>query len=246
MLVLPESDIDKAFTPQDLKPGGEETNKARMVDTDPLDEDEEDTEKSILGGATMYLQLVQKSLNEEKMDLKKDEDEDDAEKGYKSKKQQRYMHAAAARGDVPKKVVDEFDSKTKNYKKLPEDATPDSEKSVDITKALRALTVAGLTRRQRLDAAYQLGVSQGRQHARPGVEPIELTHEELNIGTQRTRPPHEPPVVPVRRVETPSPRLRGGEETKACPAHGLVHKSSRPCPKCEAAKISEAGPRWRR
>lgn len=246
MLVLPESDIDKAFTPQDLKPGGEETNKARMVDTDPLDEDEEDTEKSILGGATMYLQLVQKSLNEEKMDLKKDEDEDDAEKGYKSKKQQRYMHAAASRGDVPKKVVDEFDEKTKDYSKLPEDATPDSEKSVDVNKALRAITVAGLTRRQRLDAAYQLGRAQGQKHRKPAAEPAQISHEALNIGTTRVRPQHEPPVVPVRRVETPPANLQPGAEMESCVVHGYVHKSDSPCPMCKAAGIGEAGPIWRR
>lgn len=44
---------------------------------------------------------------------------------YRSKRQQRYMHAAAERGDVPKSVVKEFDQATKGrYGKLPERAHP--------------------------------------------------------------------------------------------------------------------------
>jgi len=40
---------------------------------------------------------------------------------YKSKAQARFMHAAADRGEVSKKVVDEFDKATKKAKKkLPE------------------------------------------------------------------------------------------------------------------------------
>jgi hypothetical protein len=38
---------------------------------------------------------------------------------YKSDAQRRFMHAAAARGDIPKKTVDEFDKASKG-KKLPE------------------------------------------------------------------------------------------------------------------------------
>lgn len=40
---------------------------------------------------------------------------------YKSKAQRGYMHAAADRGDVPRKVVEEFDRESKG-KKLPERA----------------------------------------------------------------------------------------------------------------------------
>jgi len=38
---------------------------------------------------------------------------------YQSKAQQRYMHAAASRGEIKKKVVDEYDEKT-DFSKLPE------------------------------------------------------------------------------------------------------------------------------
>ena len=40
---------------------------------------------------------------------------------YKSSKQRSYMHSAADRGDIPRKVVDEFDRESKG-KKLPEKA----------------------------------------------------------------------------------------------------------------------------
>jgi hypothetical protein len=47
---------------------------------------------------------------------------------YKSKKQERYMHAAEKRGDISKKVVDEFDAASKG-KKLPESADGSHEQS---------------------------------------------------------------------------------------------------------------------
>ena len=37
---------------------------------------------------------------------------------YKSSKQMAYMHAAADRGDIPRKVVEEFDRESKG-KKIP-------------------------------------------------------------------------------------------------------------------------------
>lgn len=38
---------------------------------------------------------------------------------YVSEAQQGYMHAAAERGDIPKKVVREFDKASKGVKNLP-------------------------------------------------------------------------------------------------------------------------------
>jgi hypothetical protein len=39
---------------------------------------------------------------------------------YKSKAQQGFMHAAAARGDISKNVVAEFDKASKGQKNLPQ------------------------------------------------------------------------------------------------------------------------------
>lgn len=39
---------------------------------------------------------------------------------YKSRAQQRYMHAAAARSEISKETVEEFDHATKDFSTLPE------------------------------------------------------------------------------------------------------------------------------
>lgn len=39
---------------------------------------------------------------------------------YKSRAQARYMHAAAARSEISKETVEEFDHATKDFSKLPE------------------------------------------------------------------------------------------------------------------------------
>lgn len=41
---------------------------------------------------------------------------------YKSRRQARFMHAAASRGDIAPSVVEEFDKATTDYSKLPERA----------------------------------------------------------------------------------------------------------------------------
>lgn len=46
---------------------------------------------------------------------------------YKSKKQQRYMHAAAARGEIKQSVVEEFDRAT-DFERLPERKKPKRKK----------------------------------------------------------------------------------------------------------------------
>lgn len=43
---------------------------------------------------------------------------------FKSKAQQGYINAAAARGEVPQKVADEFNAASKGQKNLPEHVKP--------------------------------------------------------------------------------------------------------------------------
>ena len=62
---------------------------------------------------------------------------------YKSKAQQRLFHAKAARGEMPKSTVDEFDKAT-NFKSLP------SHKS----KSLKHMMVSGFKKRKKLKTAY--------------------------------------------------------------------------------------------
>lgn len=74
-----------------------------------------------------------------------------------------------------------------------------------LAKALKAIAVIGLSRRARMDAAYNVGVGRGKEATNPFATE-DLSGEELNIGVpkEQLRPAHEPPVVPVRRVDTPS------------------------------------------
>lgn len=65
-----------------------------------------------------------------------------------------------------------------------------------IAKALRAAAAASLSRRARADASSGHPTSGDRTG-----EPVEVA----DIGVSYTRPLHEPPVVPVRRVDTPNP-----------------------------------------
>lgn len=62
---------------------------------------------------------------------------------YKSRAQQRYMHAAAARGEISKETVEEFDHATKDFSKLPERA----ERKRKRTKEAFALGVQAVLKR---------------------------------------------------------------------------------------------------
>lgn len=144
---------------------------------------------------------------------------------------------------------EEMDLKKQNkaYKSQEDDdeKEEETEKSFDLKKALQALVVSGMSKRARMDAAYQLGRAAAQGNNTPfDTEPAKVTN--LNVGTDRTRPTHEPPVVPVRRVETPREAPRTSETMKSCSVHGYVHKSEAPCPLCTQAGVSEAKPYWRR
>lgn len=235
MLTLSKSAAEKAFKPVRPKDGSEE----QLIRSTS---EEEEVEKSVLAD----LRKACAALDEAKMDLVKK---------YQSKDQAAYMHAAADRGEISRDVVDEFDAKTskKDYKKLPKDKTPGKETPVskseddqdfDIVKALRAIVASGMSRRARMDAAFKLGQAAGNRSRSPvEAEPVAV---DLDIGTARTRPVHEPPVVPVRRVNAPQPAPVASEMMEACTVHGYVHKSNAPCPMCERARVSEAQPLWRR
>jgi len=59
-----------------------------------------------------------------------------------------------------------------------------------------------------------------------------IAREQPVIGTNRERPQHEPPVVPVRRVEAP-PQAVSGSPLSSCGACGYMHKGRvGECPRC--------------
>ena len=71
-----------------------------------------------------------------------------------------------------------------------------------IVKALKASAIIGLSRRQRLNAAYRAGVLEGSKSPLY-TEIASLETANLGLEPKHVRPDYEPPAVPVRRVETP-------------------------------------------
>jgi len=85
-----------------------------------------------------------------------------------------------------------------------------------VDKALKAAQIAGMSRRVRLHE-YAAGAAL----------------EQPEVGTNRVRPTHEPPVVPVRVVVTPesTPRLAPNPLVE-CGQCGYLHKSLDGCTRC--------------
>jgi hypothetical protein len=120
-----------------------------------------------------------------------------------------------------KEIVKDHLTESADYYKKLKVMEADMEKSEgmqSLAKALKALAVLGLSRRARMDVAYKLGVAEGSKS--PTVFATEdLSQNPLDIGIskEQLRPDHEPPVVPVRRVETPgqiAPKPCGDHEYK--------------------------------
>jgi len=124
-----------------------------------------------------------------------------------------------------KEIVKDHLTESADYYKKLKVMEADMEKSEgmqSLAKALKALAVLGLSRRARMDVAYKVGVSAGTQAPAGPFATQDLSKEKLNIGItkEQLRPDYEPPVVPVRRVETPgfiAPKPCGDHEYKTTP-----------------------------
>lgn len=101
----------------------------------------------------------------------------------------------------------------------------------DITKALRAISIAGLARRDRLNVAYMAGYAASQQtpQSAPGVP--EYKQVDIGIDESQQRSWDEPPQLPVRKIGVVFPEGQKWEENKA------TEKSYGP---------EEAKPIWRR
>lgn len=113
---------------------------------------------------------------------------------------------------------DEAKIQAKELKEMKADMEK-SEGMQSLAKALKALAVLGLSRRARMDVAYKLGVAEGtKSPAVPfATEDLSQTPTDIGITKEQLRPSYEPPVVPVRRVETPghiAPKPCGDHEYK--------------------------------
>jgi hypothetical protein len=85
---------------------------------------------------------------------------------------------------------------------LEKDDDKPAKKLSNVAKALKAAAIIGLTRRQRMDTAYRLGVAEGMQAQKTpfATEDLSETPIKIGISEEQTRPSYEPPVVPVRKV----------------------------------------------
>jgi len=265
MLTLPEEDMNKSFEPEedvgkgllhsdDLEPDGfinrfwespALQKKAIKICEDYLDMEEKLQSKNPPKDGWEKLEKIRLRAKKLLFQQSKKRAEADMKHMEKLKKVSKGLEAGAELRKACRALKDkEMDLKKKAESKEEEEDTSKGETSeFTIEKALRAIAVAGLGRRARLAAAYQLGQSLGQQAEEKPDETVTL---KLNVGTDRVAPPHEPPVVPVRRVATPLPPLQPCEVMKSCEVHGYFHKSTVPCPLCVRADVQEAGPLWRR
>ena len=152
--------------------------------------------------------------------------------------------------ELLKAVTAVLDDKKQDLKKNDKAEKVETEKAMEkdddtVEKALSSILASSLSRRARMDVAFKLGEAAGNVQSTGFVtEPAVVTT--LDIGTTRTRPMHEPPVVPIRHVDAPA-AVTKADNMADCSGCGYVYKSTN-CPRCEQAHSSpgEAGPLWRR
>ena len=184
-----------------------------------FDEDSEDLRKK----AVAIGKVAGKAIDLEDMDLNKEK----LEKKFSSESQRKYMHAAVTGGaSVPKKVVEEFQSKTPKGAKLPEKV----KKSEEVEKAITAADIAPIVKRQRMEDTYKAGIAQPQPQ----------------VGTNRTWDMMSPPIVPIRHVQPPAEVFKG-EMLEPCGSCGHMAKADTDCIHCEVRyNVTESVPHWRR
>lgn len=129
-----------------------------------------------------------------------------------------------------KSLKDSLDEEDMDIKKN-EDCEEDGPGKI-IEKAIRAIDILGIGKRQRLDTMYRLGAAAGRKQEAPfATEELELA-EDFGMDKSQVRPLYEPLAVPVRRVATPL-----DIPPKKCSDHTYGNKEVGP---------EEAKPFWRR
>lgn len=252
MLTLSKSTANKEFNPAVTDSAAEKIKKYKGGKEHPVSEDQRRWAYAAEERGELPEGTAEKwSERAEGKDLPKDTSKKSTEKAEKSMEVNKRSNAVEVLKKAQASLTEEMDLKKQNKacksQEEEEEEQEDTEKSVtsefDLKKALQALVVSSMSKRARMDAAYQLG--QAASRSTPiNAEPAEITN--LNVGTDRSRPTHEPPVVPVRRVETPRGANQTVDTMKSCSVHGYVHKSEASCPLCVQSGISEAKPYWRR
>lgn len=227
----PDSDFDAEQLRAGIKVEMEHTkdrDKAKEIAKDHLSESKdyyrklktmedklEDTKKSLSRANSLVKALKaeavdeeENSLSEEEMDLKK-------KCGNKVKKAHDGLSPYTQREPILEEGVSTDSADSDHVFVTPKNSDPgywagSRTEEVDplrplyeVTKALKAAAILGLTRRQRMDTAYRLGLAQGVKAQKTPFATEDLSKIPIKIGIseEQTRPSYEPPVVPVRRVD---------------------------------------------
>ncbi len=188
------------------------------------------------------------------------------DKAFQSKAQQKFMYAAEERGEIPKKTVEEFSDKTKDFSKLPEHVKKgddmDTKKSCEHSKEVTCEKCNGThSTSDILKGLTSRMLSLTKRHIER--QPVEAPPAESEFSTEDVQlfgpqvaqalhvdRPFEPPHVPVVSVATPAQSASplAPDFMVSCGGCGYTHKSLSTCPRCEqiAATNREATPIWRR
>lgn len=111
-----------------------------------------------------------------------------------------YTHKAC--GEPHDKAIEEEDMDLKKEDSVEKSLSEAEEVLEGLAKALRAATISSLTRRERMDVAYQAGVVAGMvSRTEQGID-YEVVHNN-HIQVAKGRPMHEPREVPKAFVQTP-------------------------------------------
>lgn len=127
---------------------------------------------------------------------------------------------------------------TKSQSQDAEETQKSYQESLDILKGISANALSLIKRREQQMMDHLTSVLNS-----------DIVTSMKRIGTARRASNHEPPVVPVRRVEAPvySPQV-APVDLKACGGCGYTYKSLLDeCPSCSSSrKVTEAVEYWRR
>lgn len=179
---------DSDFDPKQLKAGV----KIELEHTNDKDKAKEIAKDHLTESKDYYEKLI---VMERK--LEKSEDESQGELIKEHKRLVHVLKTPSHKDDKQEAKKQGKELKNLESGKEYKPVNKSLQKIHDVTKALMASAASSLARRARAEAAV------AENPARPEFR-AEVA-EVRDIGVGYTRPLHEPPVVPIRRVETPNP-----------------------------------------
>lgn len=187
-----------AYEEQELKPLSETHSKTvYSVDKSSSKKELVDEHKRLVGV------LESPSHDDDKEEAKRQAKELKELKEGKEYKPAKVSKSLERANSLLKSLKESLNEEDMDLKKTDDEEEEKTEKSLDyIVKALRASAIIGLSRRQRMDAAYRAGVHMG-SNTPMYTEPAGIDVPKLGLEAHHVRPDYEPPAVPIRSIDTP-------------------------------------------